>query len=257
MKFLVLDLELNKTGDADQGGETTDIIQIGAVIYDTDTKSILPQTFNRFVKHYDDRGRLSKFIVKLTGITNSIIENEGVDIITATNDFYTFAKNNNISRVMQWGSGDIETLEAQYQDRCLNPTEDLLSIHKDSYKLFQNYEGTTSVTILMNETPFKGAPLNLKHMYQLFAISEGVSPRGGLALCLKKIGLEFKGRKHNALDDAYNTAVLLDRILNNKKHHVAEFNKIIEEAYESFYSPSRGLTDVVTKDTIKDMLSRL
>jgi inhibitor of KinA sporulation pathway (predicted exonuclease) len=89
-------------------------------------------------------------------------------------------------------------------------------------------------------------------MYQLFSISEGISSRGGLSSCLKKLKIPFKGRKHNALDDAYNTAVLLDRIIRNKE---VTYDKILSMS-KGVITTSEGLIEVIKKDDILNLGNR-
>ena len=54
---------------------------------------------------------------------------------------------------------------------------------------------------------------DVKTIYITMSIANGGKVQGGLARTMTKFGLNFKGRKHNALDDSINTFRLYKKFL--------------------------------------------
>ena len=187
--FISLDLELNKNTDENDDGYCTDIIQIGACAFDFHSGQVY-DTFNRYIKLTTPMNngelRLSKFITKLTGITDKTIQEHGVPIEDAVRDLYHFCHTNEAMRNgVQWGHDDFEELHKQY-----------LSYSKSS-----------------NFWYFAKTQYDVKKLYQFYRLSNGQSAQSGLAKSILKLGIEpFKGKKHNALDDALNTARVFLRL---------------------------------------------
>jgi len=183
-KMFSLDLELNKSLDTNEGGRTTDIIQIGGCVLDTDTGEI-GEKFNRYISlstpMENGELRLSKFIIKLTGITDERIKSEGIPLEHAVGELYDFCKKEGVARQgLQWGFGDFEELEGEFKKFGGNPE-----------KWF-----------------FGRTHFDVKKLHQSIQISRGEKTRSGLSKSMTKYGLNFCGRKHDALDDAINTAIL-------------------------------------------------
>lgn len=161
------------------------IIQIGAVIGNTKTGEILCD----MELYVDPREPLSDRIIKLTGITEKDIHQKGMPLIQA----YSILAENHINyksfiNPLTWGGGDSSTLREQIGDP--------------------------------ERWPFGRRWVDVKTVFQFYYWAKGLKARGGLAKSMRKLGLNFDGRKHNGRDDAYNTfrvyCCLLEKLKNSK-----------------------------------------
>ena len=185
MNIVFLDLELNKTHDEDiRESKTTDIIQIGAAILDTSTGTII-DTFSRFCNLSTrlDSGelRLSKFIVKLTGITDEQINSSGIPLEQAYNELIAWIKKHEASRIVgTWGSGDLDCLRSQL------PTN--IVWH------FSRFDST--------------GYYDVKKMFQSYQIINNAKWQGGLRKAINVLDIQLDGKRtyHNAEFDAIMTA---------------------------------------------------
>lgn len=148
------------------------IIQVGYVIYRLDPEF---EVLKEVCKHINIGVPISSFIKTLTNIKDSDIQN-GDSIQSVYNELCSDQEFYKFSRVIkQWGSGDIECFKKEVG----NP----------------------------NDWKFGRSGLNIKHLYQVYAEANEMGASGGLSKSMGKCGLIWKrGRKHNALNDAYNTA---------------------------------------------------
>tara|TARA_Y100000034_G_scaffold130774_1_gene190094 strand:+ start:14696 stop:15283 length:588 start_codon:yes stop_codon:yes gene_type:complete len=184
--LLFLDLELNRSNDDSNKGQTTDIIQIGACVLEYPSLNIT-NTFNEYIKIRTplDNGelRISNFIESLTGISDKIIEEKAICLDEAIEKLNNFITDNNcFSKCYQWGSGDLKCIKEQSSTKLL----------------------------LWNE-------FDVKALHQTVQMAKVQSIRSGLSKSMIKYGLNFKGKKHNALDDSINTARIYKEILNRIK----------------------------------------
>jgi len=144
------------------------IIQLGYVIFN-------PLRDDRMIKRCIDikiDEPITPYITDLTGITQDQ-NDRGVTMRVAMEvlkkDIVDY---NPRLHVLEWGNGDSRLLHLQ-----------------------------------SGEQVFK-APVNVKALYQTYALYSGLSIVAGLKKSMDYLGMEFKGRPHNALDDAHNTALL-------------------------------------------------
>ena len=176
--LIALDLELEQSFDNPQTPDSkldvSKIIQLGWVVFND--KEVLKEC-----RRYVNIGvPLSKFIKDLTKITDEHIQSGGT-LNEAYADLVSDQKEYNTSRVVrQWGGGDMEHLKMEIE------TEQV-------------------------ETPMKWefgrSGFNVKHLYQSYALENGLNTSGGLSKCMGRLDLIWKGRgKHDALLDAHNTA---------------------------------------------------
>jgi len=170
-----LELEQPKTNHQtpDSLLDVEKIIQVGYVIYKVEPEFKVLESVTSFV---NINVPLSAFIKKLTGITDEQVASGGT-INNAYNKMAELQKKYNFSRVLkQWGGGD---------DICMKA------------------EVTNEPWV------FGRSACNIKHIYQLYAESQGMNKSGGLAKSMKKCGLKWQGGgKHDAMFDALNTAVM-------------------------------------------------
>ncbi len=131
----------------------------------------------------------------MTGITQLQHDTLGTDLITAYNALLAFrAKYPDVNcNALTWGGGD--TLELKQQvaaeyGRLIPPTF--------AWPLGRRW-------------------VDVKTMFQFRQLARGEKLQAGLAKAMIKCGLNFKGRKHDATDDALNTLRLAHRLVSDYK----------------------------------------
>lgn len=181
MKHIVVDLEMNPIAKEYRKEKTIcsrEIIEIGAVVLDEQYKEV--DSFRTLVKpQYNDK--IKPNLEKLTGITTELVENAPV-FEEALEKFFTWCKDiNDDIKIYQWSESDWTQVTREIELKEI--------FIEEQYKKF-----------LYHWIDFQkeyGKKLNLSN-----------------AISLKKAvmyaGVEFEGREHDALDDARNTAVLLE-----------------------------------------------
>jgi inhibitor of KinA sporulation pathway (predicted exonuclease) len=180
MNYIAFDLELEQPKTNPQASDSLldeeQIIQIGWCVY-----SVNPFTIIDTNKQYINIGvPLSKFITKLTKITNSDLKLYGINLNEAYNLLVSDMKSYKTARgLIQWGGADQDCLRKELP-------EDI------------NWQ-------------FGYSGVNIKHVFQIWARANNINPSGGLSKSLNKCGLKWDGgHKHDALNDAINTARMHD-----------------------------------------------
>jgi inhibitor of KinA sporulation pathway (predicted exonuclease) len=172
MKLTCIDLELNQPSGK--------IIQIGAVVGDTNTGDIT----HRLKVYVNPQEPLSQFIIDLTGITQSVIDKEGVTLTEAYLKLKEFhLRHSTFMNPLPWGGGDSQEIFDQL------PVEDRI------------------------DWPFGRRWIDAKTLYVSECIAKGLPVQGGLSKVMTKYNLKFQGKKHDALDDAENTFRLYKEML--------------------------------------------
>lgn len=154
------------------------IIQIGACVFDIYSAQIV-STFDTFVYQKE---QISPYIQDLTGITQvnvttaKSLENGYFKLL-----FWLKSTKCKVFPIVTWGTGDLPLFRSQ--------------LSKDiEWKL-----GRTE--------------MNAKNLFQAYREANGKSTQGGLSTSMKNFGLNFIGQKHNAKDDAINTARIYCELL--------------------------------------------
>ena len=189
--YLSLDLEMEQPSQ--------EIIQIGACIGNISTGEVL----EKFCAYVKIDMPLSPFIIGLTGITQETLDTQGTDLITAWKAFLAFRdKYPEVNcNAITWGGGDTAELKKQ---------------------VFRAYEGLWGV--LPGSTfawPLGRRWIDVKTIFQFRQLAHGEKLQAGLAKAMVKCGMAFKGKKHNATDDAVNTFLLAARL-------VADYRQLID-----------------------------
>lgn len=193
MKFISIDLELeqpNRQGITDSSADVPTIIQTGIVCFELgDEINVLEsKTIHHRYKH-----ELSTFIKNLTSI-----ETADVNASEATTDDALLCikeireKYDASRQLIQWGGGDDEALIME--SLCYNSFRDL---------------------------GFSSNSINVKHLFQMYCLANGIKAQGGLSKSMRKLGLDFKSvrwygsvkGKHWAEADALNTAIIFNELL--------------------------------------------
>ena len=174
-----LDLEMNQP--------SRKIIEIGYTIGDTQTGEI-------FLKKgliVNPKEQLAEFIVKLTHITQEMVDS-GASLIDAYLELVKDCEKYGVSRqAVVWGGGDIRTLK----DQVYHADHELMPLHWQ----------------------FGYTEMNIKDVVQAILKAHQAKTQGGLAKALGKFGMSFKGVKHRAIDDSVNTFLLYVELLNRLK----------------------------------------
>ena len=194
--LIVFDLEANQP--------SSKVIEIGAVKLLRDG-GIHPNRFSQLVKIDESLGKCQtregeKTITELTGISQEILDKDGVDFPEALKRFNEWAKSETKNVLLaSWGAWDAPCL----RDNC--------EYNKVEY-------------------PFRGKSLDIKNVGIWMNLITGKKVKSdGLGSMMRGWNLKFEGDKHRACDDAYNTARLIqswwnfyrdqgDRILTALKH---------------------------------------
>lgn len=171
--FTALDLEMNQPSEK--------IIQIGACVGNIVTGDIL-ESFSVFINPDEI---LAPRIVDLTGISQDDVDG-GVPLL----DGYLRLKemhqrHGSFVNCITWGGGD---------------SHELLRQLKQQDPDFQGW-------------CFGRRWIDAKTLFVSWRIANGLAIQGGLAKSLPKIGLQFKGKKHNAKSDAENTFRMYQKLL--------------------------------------------
>ena len=194
-RYLIVDLEATCCRDKSIPNREREIIEIGAVIYD----SIVGKTvadFQSYVKPLR-HPRLTDFCQRLTGINQRQVD-EAPTFSEAFLNFSAWVQEFQDIIFLHWGSYDRKALEADCR------------FHGIPYTL-----------------PSKS--LDFK---KFFHRKLNIGKRAGLNETLNKVGLKFEGKPHSALSDAKNTCRLVSLLL---KKHPDAFSENLSSTYGSAF----------------------
>lgn len=191
MKLLVLDAEYNQP--------SRKTIQIGAAVFDSKSG----QMIDSLEINVNPGEPINPEIVTLTGITDRDAKN-GVSFLDAFEELRRMHEKHKCFRnPLVWGSG----------------------YSNDSLHLYKEYRAASGLPVdedYQQTGNFMGfRVIDVKTIYQSVQIYENSQYAGGLDKCLEKVGLQFEGDKHRALNDAINTFRMwhyLMRVFHAGKH---------------------------------------
>ncbi len=174
MNLMALDLEMNQPSGK--------IIQIGCVAFNTDTGAIL----ERLRIYVNPREQLNQEIIDLTGVTQEQVDQAPLllDVYPQVVEFYK--KHKCDLNAVTWGGGDSQEMKVQ---------------------LYEQYEEFKD-SVEKPQWAFGFRWIDTKTLFQCFCLQQNHRVRSGLAKAMTRVGLAFEGRKHDACDDALNTARL-------------------------------------------------
>ena len=179
-KYLALDLELNNKKD----GTIPKIIEVGVSIGSPQEPNNL-QTFNWYL---DPEEPIHPEIIKLTGITDELIQSRAVSHKVVSEELSALIKLHDVFvNPVTWGGGDATELLQEFRER---------DIH------FPH---------------FGRRIIDVKTIFVFHQIVSGKSPVGGLRKSMISNGLEFIGTPHRASVDAENTLRFFFHYLNRQK----------------------------------------
>jgi inhibitor of KinA sporulation pathway (predicted exonuclease) len=173
-KLLIIDLEATCWEGDPPEGQASEIIEIGLCVLDVATgEREEPQGL--LIK--PQRSTLSDFCIQLTTITPEMLAG-GMDFVDAC----TLLQETYDSRWRTWVSfGDYDRM--MFQKQCAD-------------------RGIPY--------PFGSSHINAKN---LFALQQGLKREVGLTRAMKILDLPFEGTLHRGVDDAWNIATVLNRVL--------------------------------------------
>jgi inhibitor of KinA sporulation pathway (predicted exonuclease) len=156
------------------------IIQIGATLGDIHTGARL----GRFSVFVNPGEPLAPEIADLCGIAPGVLETAG-DLSEAYGQLQHWLKPFKDERRLNpltWGGGDSESLRQA------------LGLEDERWLFGRRW-------------------VDVKTVYVAYQDTQGSQTTGGLATSMKRLGLHFDGRKHDAADDAWNTFRMYRRLL--------------------------------------------
>jgi inhibitor of KinA sporulation pathway (predicted exonuclease) len=161
--FMAIDLELSQP--------QREIIELGAVVGNLRTGEVLEEK-----NWYVNVGYpLSDFIVSLTGITDDILQSQGVTLKEAYEGLCEMHKRNAAYRnPIVWGIGDTVHLREE------------LKLDDEVFLFGRRF-------------------WDVKGLFQAYMFSQGKNLPSGLKKSMQRMGEQFDGKPHGALPDARNT----------------------------------------------------
>lgn len=182
--FVVKPLEIFTSLDLEMNQPSGKIISIGAVVGNIVTGDILERA-NIFV---NPKERINPGITELTKITQEDVNN-GDTLQSAYNKLrFIHKRYGSMINPLVWGGGDSQELLSQL--------------------LVENPQFNKE-----NEWCFGRRWIDVKTLFISWRLANGKQIQGGLAKSMTKLGLAFKGQKHNSLDDAENTFHMYRKLL--------------------------------------------
>jgi inhibitor of KinA sporulation pathway (predicted exonuclease) len=178
LKPLVVALDLELTQPSKK------IIQIGAVIGDITSGEVV----SRFSVFANPGELLTEFIVKLTGIHQSDVDAAGTlheAYASLAAWLHPYAAQRQLNP-LTWGGGDSRELR------------EALDLGEERWLFGRRW-------------------VDVKTVYTAWRHAQGKLGESGLATAMTKVGLVFRGRRHNALDDAENTFRMYCKLLHQFK----------------------------------------
>jgi inhibitor of KinA sporulation pathway (predicted exonuclease) len=160
------------------------IIQVGYCIGNVKTGEVLEKRC--FDIHCKEE--INPFITTLTGVTQSDVDNseftleKTYEVIKEDKEKYQF-----FSAPLTWGHGDLSS----YKEQAKLPTTDKI---------------------------FGRRYTDVKTVFITYCVANDIMYRSGLSKSMRKLGLSFDGRKHNAMCDAINTFVIYHELLKRMKN---------------------------------------
>lgn len=181
--YMSLDLEL------DRG----DIIEVG-VVFGRGNQSPSDWIKHSWLVKPRHGQSLLPEIVKLTGITQAMIDNQSISHHQVKEELTALVSvHRPFVNPVQWGLGDAQELLSELDDMTGSPAP-----------------------------LFGRRVIDVKHHYLFIEAACGRSLSGGLRRAMARHGLEFIGQPHRATDDAFNTLRFYFHLL-ERQHHLESF----------------------------------
>jgi len=174
-RVLVVDVESTCWEGPPPPDQEAEIIEIGLCALDVATGARLSR---ESILVRPERSELSPFCAALTTLRQEQVEREGVPFERACRILHRKHRAGDLTWAT-YGDYDRRQFERQCAERAV-------------------------------EYPFGPTHLNVKN---LFALAQGLRREVGLLVALERVGLPYEGTHHRGVDDAWNTASLLAKLL--------------------------------------------
>ncbi|MBR5773588.1 MAG: exonuclease domain-containing protein [Clostridia bacterium] len=209
MRYIILDLEWNTAYVKKIGDFLNEIIEVGAVMTDSEFNVI--DTFTQLIKPKYSK-KLSSRVKKLTNIQNEDLQN-GKPFMQVMDSFRKWMGNGD-TVVCSWGDTDIRTLVS-------------------NYKLFNG----------ANHVPFMKKYCNLQ-AYTQSAFNPPITNQPGLSFVAEELGIDTESLElHRALTDCSLTVMCVKKLHNPEL--LKGFIKICDaEFYRKLFFKPKIITDI-------------
>lgn len=177
-----------------------EIIAIGAVKVTLDNKNHIKKVFPGFKKYVKAFGEVGKIVTNLTGITDQILDKEGVNFLYAMKYLQTYCGTAKNMKFITYGNFDMRML---YQSSEVNKMKDNPFIKK----IYANYIDFTSIFNQYVKSK-KNTQLSLIDALNVFEITP-------------------EGEHHDPLFDAKNLMLLYEAFITKKSVVSEEYRKVI------------------------------
>lgn len=175
----ILSLDL----ELNQAPSGAKIIELGACIGDLQTGTVI-ERYSAFVNPHEP---LEEMIIKLTTITQAQVDAAGT-IEEAYLGMVAMAKQHDCLRMpLVWGAGDTDAIKKELPPAC-------------TWK-------------------FGRRELDAKTIFQAYQLALEGKVQSGLSKAMSRLGLQFAGTKHRAIDDAINTFLIFCELLKRFKQN--------------------------------------
>ena len=182
-KICFLDTEFNATSYADQNDGYQEITEIGAVVFQ-DGKVV--DTFQRFCRLKEGH-KLTKRCKKITGITQEVLNENGIRFNNAMKEFREFLDKHNLKRAYAFGNAD--AIEMRTTAKLNGADAGIYETIKMIYNIYPKFQ----------------KQLELHYVFSLMDICR---------ICNVDHGAE--GRAHSAMNDAEDTGLAFFNMKRNK-----------------------------------------
>ena len=218
MRYISIDLEIEQPFTniqcPDSKASTQKLIQVGIVVFELaggEPTILHSETMNIFYPL-----PLSTFIKTLTSISDEDVNNASDFPIDALRRLSDLRGSYDTSRqIVEWGSGDTTFLLEQ------------AGVTQSDFNQMYGFARST---------------INVKVLFQCYALANEIKTKGGLSKSMNKLGLQFQGTRykgknkgcHWAEADALNTARVYNELINLMRRNVitlseGDFDKLQKE----------------------------
>lgn len=212
-----------------------EMIAIGAVMVSLDKKGNVKKYKDPFKIFVKAKNKIGKFVTELTGITEEMLQKEGVSFLKAMQALKSYCGLNfKKSSFVTFGSHDLTILNHSIQYSFDFPKEICQQIQKN-YIDFLAFIGE-----FVKDS--KGNQISLHHFCELF-------------------GVNFEGIAHDPSYDALNLAKLYDAVVTRKDLIVPEYKKVLNN-FSHFPDPVQTAVkklingETVTPDDFDDAIKK-
>ena len=179
-----------------------EIIEIGAHKVTLKDDGTIKKIFKGFKQYVRPKERIGHYVTKLTGITEELIKKEGVPFRVAQQGLKKYVgKDYAHCRFVTFGTYDYTMILSSAENNMD------ASMEEARYVVHHGFDFSAFLSRYIKSE--QGNPLSLANYLKLFEV-------------------EFHGKEHDALADAYNLALLYKAFLDRKDIVEAEYKKTLE-----------------------------